>query len=81
MAGEGVGVGNLRPLGSLLTGLMAPLGIMAGLVKYWPQAKLKARASSQTKATAWLGCTCPPPRVMWELRLGHGAGIQRHGGG
>lgn len=45
MAGEGAGMGRLRPLDTPLTDLLAPRGVMAGPVRYWPQAKFKTRAA------------------------------------
>lgn len=51
MVGEGAGMGSLRPLDTPLTDLLAPLGVMAGPGRYWPQAKFKARSALQS----WLG--------------------------
>lgn len=58
----GWGMGSLRPLDTPLTGLLAPLGIMAGSVRYWPQGKFKAKAALPVLVTSWLGTNAPHQR-------------------
>lgn len=48
MVGEGAGMGSPRPLDTPLTDLLAPLGVMPGPVRDWPQAKFKARTALQS---------------------------------
>lgn len=72
----GWGMGSLRPLDIPLTGLLAPLGIMAGSVRYWPQGKFKAKAAFPL-SNILAGGKCSPPKVTWGLRLGHRGRIQK----
>lgn len=72
-----VGMGRPKPLDTPLTDFLAPLGVLAGPVGYWPQGKFKENAALPVLSNILAGGKCSPPRVMSGIRLGHGARIQK----